>query len=99
MLAVSAYKSSVSEGRCLYVLFSMTIQTAVLIETLTFLGAEVRALDLYFFPCLNSHSSKGDLDLVQHILYPRPCRCCHRSSWCPSLRMERRNRGGVRMVP
>src|ERR1035437_7461900 len=60
-----------------YIHFSMTIQTAVLIETLTFLGAEVRNHSSPPYQCSSFSLNPGNLDLLQHLLYPRPC--CRRS--------------------
>ena len=58
----------------------MTIQTAVLIETLSELGAE------------------DPLELVQHLLDPGPRRGGDRRRGHPGLRLEGRDRGGVRLV-
>ena len=58
----------------------MTIQTAVLIETLIELGATVR------------------WSLVQHLLDAGPCRRGDRRARHPGLRLEGRDRGGIRVV-
>jgi hypothetical protein len=82
-----------------YIRVSMTIQTAVLIETLTFLGAEVRHHSPLLYQISSLTHNPGNLDLLQHLFYPRPCCRRHCSSGCSSICVERRNRGRVRMVP
>ena len=68
----------------------MTIQTAVLIETLTALGAEVTwSSCVRLFPPSLSLAVKRVSDLLlEYFLYPRPCCRRHRSHRCPSLRLE-----------
>lgn len=67
----------------------MTIQTAVLIETLTALGAEVT------WSSCNIFSTRKELSflwLASVLTIHRGPRCrCYRRRWCPSLRLEGRD--------
>ena len=62
----------------------MTIQTAVLIETLKELGAEVRAIPSVSYLLLNFFHRflPGAMVVMQHLLHPGPRCRCHRCCWC-----------------
>ena len=66
----------------------MTIQTAVLIETLTALGAEVTWSSCVRFPLPRPSVNADPIPLLEHLLHPGPCRSCHRRYRGPRFRLE-----------